>query len=216
GSSSRPRKALASSKSRKSLSPNGVSVKEVVETIGSSEGVGLPLAVMASFPIRRVNSPLCTSIRARPVFKKHLPRIKGTQGSGSKSTTTKSAGKWNIPTLTETSLAIPIGLETERSASSRVMQVGVSFGSDNSFHTESGMRFMLEPISANARHSSILGNSQGMRNLSGSPSFLGNLFRMTAKQCSFIGVRAISLSFSLFLIRALRVEANLGMVLERL
>nr|GEZ69323.1 hypothetical protein [Tanacetum cinerariifolium] len=36
--------ALASSKSRKSLSPNGVSVGEVVETIGSSEGVGLPLA----------------------------------------------------------------------------------------------------------------------------------------------------------------------------
>nr|GFB59599.1 hypothetical protein [Tanacetum cinerariifolium] len=40
----RPRKASASSKSRKSLSPNGVSVGEVVETIGSSEGVGLPLA----------------------------------------------------------------------------------------------------------------------------------------------------------------------------
>nr|GFB77112.1 hypothetical protein [Tanacetum cinerariifolium] len=44
GSSSRPRKALASSKSRKSLSSNGVGVGEVVETIGSSEGVGLPLA----------------------------------------------------------------------------------------------------------------------------------------------------------------------------
>nr|GEW07006.1 putative reverse transcriptase domain-containing protein [Tanacetum cinerariifolium] len=28
----------------------------------------------------RVSSPLCTSIRARPVFKKHLPRIKGTRG----------------------------------------------------------------------------------------------------------------------------------------
>nr|GEV64305.1 hypothetical protein [Tanacetum cinerariifolium] len=45
GSSSRPRKALASSKSRKSLSPNGVSIGEVVETIGSLEGVGLPLAI---------------------------------------------------------------------------------------------------------------------------------------------------------------------------
>nr|GEW16029.1 hypothetical protein [Tanacetum cinerariifolium] len=85
--------------------------------------------------------------RARPVFRKHLPRIKGTRGSGSKSTTTKSAGKWNIPTFTLTSLAIPIGLETERSASSRVMQVGVNFGSDNSFHTESGMRFRLAPRS---------------------------------------------------------------------
>nr|GFC30354.1 hypothetical protein [Tanacetum cinerariifolium]GFC31576.1 hypothetical protein [Tanacetum cinerariifolium] len=70
-----------------------------------------------------VSSPLCTSIRARPVFKKQLPRIKWTQGSGSKSTTTKSAGNWNTPTLTETSLAMPIGLENERFASSRVMQV---------------------------------------------------------------------------------------------
>nr|GEY70764.1 reverse transcriptase domain-containing protein [Tanacetum cinerariifolium] len=55
---------------------------------------------------------------------KYLPRIKGTRGSGSKSMTTKSVGKWNTPTLTKTSLAIPIGLETERSISSRVMQVG--------------------------------------------------------------------------------------------
>nr|GFA65381.1 hypothetical protein [Tanacetum cinerariifolium] len=46
---------------------------------------------------------------------------------------------------------------------------------------------MLAPRSANARHSSIPGNSQGMRNLPGTPSFLGNLFRMTTEQCSFIG-----------------------------
>nr|GFC65681.1 hypothetical protein [Tanacetum cinerariifolium] len=50
GSSSRPRKALASLKSRKSLSSNGVSVGEVVETIGSLEGVGLPLAVTSEKP----------------------------------------------------------------------------------------------------------------------------------------------------------------------
>nr|GFB74343.1 hypothetical protein [Tanacetum cinerariifolium] len=43
--SRRPRKASASSKSRKSLSLNGVSAGEMVETTGSSEGVGLPLAV---------------------------------------------------------------------------------------------------------------------------------------------------------------------------
>nr|GFB95056.1 hypothetical protein [Tanacetum cinerariifolium] len=102
-----PRKASASSKSRKSLSPNGVSAVEVVETIRSSEGVGLPLA-----------------------FKSH--------------------------------------------------EVGVSLGSESPFHTESGMRLMLAPRSANAKHSSIPGNSQGMRNFPGSPSFLGNLFRMTA------------------------------------
>ncbi|GJU49220.1 hypothetical protein Tco_1218775 [Tanacetum coccineum] len=47
---------------------------------------------------------------------------------------------------------------------------------------------MLAPRSANAKHSSIPGNSQGIRNLPGSPSFLGNLFKMTAEQCSCIGV----------------------------
>nr|GFB62678.1 reverse transcriptase domain-containing protein [Tanacetum cinerariifolium] len=58
----------------------------------------------------------------------YLSRIKGTWGSGSKSTTTKSAGKWNIPTFTLTSFAIPTGLDSVRSANSRVMQVGVSSG----------------------------------------------------------------------------------------
>nr|GFD63699.1 hypothetical protein [Tanacetum cinerariifolium] len=44
GASSRLRKASASSNSRKLLSSNGVSIGEVGETIGSSDGVGLPLA----------------------------------------------------------------------------------------------------------------------------------------------------------------------------
>nr|GEY01989.1 hypothetical protein [Tanacetum cinerariifolium] len=87
----------------------------------------------------------------------------------------------------QTSLAIPIGLETKRSASSRVMQVEISSESEIHSHTESGMRFMLTPRSANAKHSSIPEKSQGIRNLSGSPSFLGNFFRMTVKQWSFIG-----------------------------
>nr|GEW32544.1 hypothetical protein [Tanacetum cinerariifolium] len=98
---------------------------------------------------------------------KHLPRIKGTRGSGSKSTTTKSVGKWKTPTLNETSFAIPSGLETERFASSSVIYVGVCLGSESPSHTESGMRFMLAPRSANARHSSIPENSQGMRNFPG-------------------------------------------------
>nr|GFC72543.1 hypothetical protein [Tanacetum cinerariifolium] len=137
--------------------------------------------------------------------------LRGLGGSGSKSTTTKSAGNWNTPTLNGTSLAIPIGLETDQSASSRVMQVGVSSRSESASHTENGMRFMLAPRSAKAKHSSILGNSQGIRNFSGSPGFRGNLFRMTTEQCSFIKVLAISLSFSLFPIKAFKVEANLGM-----
>nr|GFC92196.1 hypothetical protein [Tanacetum cinerariifolium] len=94
------------------------------------------------------------------------------------------------------------------------MQVEVSLGSESSFYTKSGMRFMLAPRSANAMHSSIPGNSQGIRNLMGSPSFLGNLFWITAEQCSFIEVLAISLSFSLFPTRAFKVEANLGMSIK--
>ncbi|GJZ46340.1 zinc finger C2H2-type/integrase DNA-binding domain-containing protein [Tanacetum coccineum] len=88
-SSSRARKAFASSNSRKSLSPNG---------------------------------------------KKHLPRIRGTRGSGSNSTTTKSAGNWNFPTNTRTSLAIPIGVVIERKipACSTVMPIAnesIGYGS---------------------------------------------------------------------------------------
>ncbi|GJT83649.1 hypothetical protein Tco_1057991 [Tanacetum coccineum] len=59
-------------------------------------------------------------------FKHLATRSKGTEGGwvGSKSTTTKSAGNWNIPTIRRTSLAILIGSVIEQSASSNVMQVG--------------------------------------------------------------------------------------------
>ncbi|GJR30082.1 hypothetical protein Tco_1106314 [Tanacetum coccineum] len=46
-SSSRARNESASSNKRKSLSPKGVRFGEVVETIGSKYGVGLPLAIRA-------------------------------------------------------------------------------------------------------------------------------------------------------------------------
>ncbi|GJT85967.1 hypothetical protein Tco_1067684 [Tanacetum coccineum] len=169
------------------------------------------LNVMASFPTRRVNSPSYTSIKARPVFKKDLPRIRGTRGSASKSTTTKSAGNWNFPTFTSTSSAIPIGWVIEWFASSRVIQVGVSSGRESFFHMDNGLRFMLAPRSAKAKHLSIQGKSHGMRNLPGSLSFSGNFLRRTAEQCSFNRVLAISLNFSLFPIKLLSVEANLGM-----
>ncbi|GJS41975.1 hypothetical protein Tco_0567018 [Tanacetum coccineum] len=99
---------------------------------------------MVSFPTLRVNSPSYTSIKAQLVLRKHLPRIRGTRGSGSKSTTTKSAGNWNTPTLTLTSLAIPIGREIERSASSSVMHVGVKSGRLRFFHRKMH-GFMLAP-----------------------------------------------------------------------
>ncbi|GJV41058.1 ribonuclease H-like domain-containing protein [Tanacetum coccineum] len=68
------------------------------------------------------------------------------------------------------------------------MQVGVSSGRESFFHTDNGMRLMLAPRSAKDKHSPIPRNSHGMRNLSGSPSFSGNLLRITAEQCSFKGV----------------------------
>ncbi|GKG26350.1 hypothetical protein Tco_0399496, partial [Tanacetum coccineum] len=108
------------------------------------------LNVMAALPTRRVISPSYTFINARLVFKKLLPRIKGTRGSGSKSTTTKSAGNWNFSTIKRTSLAIPIGSVIERSANSSVMQVEVSSGRERSFQTEYGIRLMLAPRSAKA------------------------------------------------------------------
>ncbi|GJT56711.1 hypothetical protein Tco_0991765 [Tanacetum coccineum] len=47
-----------------------------------------------------------------------------------------------------------------------------------------------------------------------SPSFFGNLLRMTAEQFSFKGVLANSLNFSLFPIKVFKVEANLGMSIK--
>ncbi|GJQ93734.1 hypothetical protein Tco_0004873 [Tanacetum coccineum] len=56
---------------------------------------------------------------------------------------------------------------------------------------------MLAPRSAKAKHSSSSGKSQGIRNLSGSPSFSSNFLRSTAEQFSFNGVFANSNNFSL-------------------
>nr|GFC74516.1 hypothetical protein [Tanacetum cinerariifolium] len=54
------------------------------------------------------------SIRARAVLKNGLPKIRGTLGSLSWSTTTKLAGDVNLPTGTKTSLAIPSGVQIAR------------------------------------------------------------------------------------------------------
>ncbi|GJV99984.1 hypothetical protein Tco_1555236 [Tanacetum coccineum] len=54
--------------------------------------------------------------------------------------------------------------------------------------------------------------THGIRNRPGSPSFFGNLLRMTAEQFSFNGVLAISLNFSVVAggLRFLESEANFG------
>ncbi|GJY63421.1 hypothetical protein Tco_0464881 [Tanacetum coccineum] len=112
------------------------------------------------------------------------------------------------------SSAIPIGSKIERSVNSSVMQVGVSSGRERVFQTEYGIRLMLAPRSSKALHVLIPENSHGIRNRPGSPSFFGNLFRMTAEQFSFNGVLAISLNFSLFPIKVFRVEANFGISIK--
>nr|GFC01827.1 hypothetical protein [Tanacetum cinerariifolium] len=117
------------------------------------------------------SSPSKTSIKALLVFRKDLLIIRGTRESKSNSMTTKSAKKWNVPTLTKTSSATPTGREIKRSASSRVIHIGDSSGRESLFHTDNGMRFLFVPRSARVKHSSILEKSHGMRNLPGSPSF---------------------------------------------
>nr|GEW37259.1 reverse transcriptase domain-containing protein [Tanacetum cinerariifolium] len=76
------------------------------------------------------------------------------------------------------------------------------------FQTKNGIRLMLAPRLSKAKHSAIPGKSHGIKHLPGSPNFLGNFLRRTTEKCSFNGVWAISLNFSLFLIKALRVESN--------
>nr|GFA43751.1 reverse transcriptase domain-containing protein [Tanacetum cinerariifolium] len=98
---------------------------------------------------RVISSPY-TSIKARSVLKKDLPRIRGTLGSASKSATTKSVGKWNFPTLTKMSSATPLGRVMDLSADSRVIRVGVSSGRESFFHMDKGIRLMLAPRSAKA------------------------------------------------------------------
>nr|GEV13895.1 hypothetical protein [Tanacetum cinerariifolium] len=128
---------------------------------------------MASLPTQRVSSPSKTSIKPLSVLRKDLPRIRGTRGSTSKSTTTKSAWKWNVPTFRKTSSATPTGREIKRSTSSRVIHVGDSSGRESFLHIDNGMRFMLASRSVRDKHSSILGKSHGMRNLPGYLSFSG-------------------------------------------
>ncbi|GJR96686.1 hypothetical protein Tco_0268860 [Tanacetum coccineum] len=91
-------------------------------------------------------------------------------------------------------------------SSSSVMQVGGRSGSESFSQTENGIRLMLAPRSANAKHSSS-GNSQGIRNLPGSPSFWVTcqddrdhmfIHRVLRLEQGSLEVRATSVSFSLF------------------
>nr|GFB19255.1 integrase, catalytic region, zinc finger, CCHC-type, peptidase aspartic, catalytic [Tanacetum cinerariifolium] len=94
---------------------------------------------------------------------------------------TKFVGKWNFPTLTNTSLETPLGRVIDLSASSRVIRVGVSSGSESFFQIDKAIRLMLVPRSAKAWKISIPEKSQGIRNLPRSPSFFGSFLRSMAE-----------------------------------
>nr|GFB82583.1 hypothetical protein [Tanacetum cinerariifolium] len=72
---------------------------------------------------------------------------------------TKSVGNVNLPTGTKISLAIPMGVQIARLASSSVIWVGISSGKPNFFQTDSGIKLMLAPKSARALHLSSLDTS---------------------------------------------------------
>ncbi|GJX65369.1 putative reverse transcriptase domain-containing protein [Tanacetum coccineum] len=96
---------------------------------------------------------LRTSIRAAfsSFFKVIISWINfsGEDGSSSKAGKSQLLRKEKVTAApNETSSAIPIGLEIERSAISSVMQVGVSSERERVFQTEYGIRLMLAPRSA--------------------------------------------------------------------
>ncbi|GKF97333.1 hypothetical protein Tco_0293154, partial [Tanacetum coccineum] len=65
-------------------------------------------------------------------------------------------GKRNVPTFLKTSSAMPVGVEIVRSASSSIIRVFWSkLGDLDSFQMERGIRLMLAPRSAKAKHSFI-------------------------------------------------------------
>ncbi|GKB57228.1 hypothetical protein Tco_0913414 [Tanacetum coccineum] len=51
--------------------------------------------------------------------------MRGTRGSDSKSTTTKSVGKWKFPTLTKISSATPLGRVIDRKLLIEVANLGI-------------------------------------------------------------------------------------------
>ncbi|GJX38746.1 hypothetical protein Tco_0252049 [Tanacetum coccineum] len=115
------------------------------------------------------------------------------------------------PTFTKHLSAMPWS-EVDRSANSSIILVLVSPWRLSFSKTESGIRLMLAPRSARAKHSSNSGKSHGIRNLPGSPNFSGNVFRMTAEQFSLNrGFGLILRSMSFVVQKLSDIGANLGM-----
>nr|GFB83598.1 hypothetical protein [Tanacetum cinerariifolium] len=105
---------------------------------------------------------------------------------------------------------MPAGRVVDRSTSSRIICVKVSSGKESFLQIERGIKLMLAPKSAMAKHSSNSRKSHGMRNLLGSLNFSRNFFKITAEKFSFTGVVAKSNNFSLLFRRLLNIKSNLG------
>nr|GFB05979.1 reverse transcriptase domain-containing protein [Tanacetum cinerariifolium] len=73
--------------------------------------------------------------------------------------------------LEKTSSATPTGRAIERSANSRVINIGVKLGRESLFHVENGIRLMLALRFASAKHLTIPGKLHDIKNLPGSPTF---------------------------------------------
>ncbi|GKB49057.1 hypothetical protein Tco_0899810 [Tanacetum coccineum] len=132
--------------------------------------------------------------------------MRGTRGSASKSTTTKSVGKWKFLTLTKISSATPLGRVIDRSANSKVIRVGVSSGRESLFQIERGItRFMLVLPRSSSRHNNPCpGNYNGKETWPGSPSIPSrSVLRSIADQFSVKRILANSSIFSLFMIKLL-------------
>ena len=94
--------------------------------VGARVGMGGGKQKYILFPhIQKDNVPACTLISAPAVARNGLPKIIGMWGFSSMSTTKKSYGMINSPTLTGTSSKMPTGCLMEQSASLIDMVVGV-------------------------------------------------------------------------------------------
>ncbi|GKB95253.1 hypothetical protein Tco_0981390 [Tanacetum coccineum] len=88
----------------------------------------------------------------------------------------KSAGKEERSVSRKTSSAMPVGVEIVRSASSSIIRVLVKAGRLSSFQMERGIRLMLAPRSAKAKHSFILEYKRDKKEIYGLSTVSRELF----------------------------------------
>ena len=107
------KKGLESSSNASNSSSVTSSITSTLKQVSSLEfGYFIALSikkVILSSPTPRLSSRPFTLIMASAVFKKGLPKIKGTRLSSSISKITKSTGKTNLPTWTSIFSATPTG-----------------------------------------------------------------------------------------------------------